>query len=265
MCSRRHALTPNAATALAPITEMLSTKSAQSFTVKDIWKPRGRRWRTSVRWARVESDPDQRANASRGLTTTPNLARGGRNGWRHSTTQDLREQMFTRAPLVAYMETTMSTKLQSGQGLDSLPPITVDTPEEREIFEGVKQTLYWWGRCLNGRDSVLLAHGLVTPDVMPGAPGQLKTVARGTVSGRAVTVRREGKHRLDVRIKFTDDDARAFCERDVALTAKRDADAEVQRLPGTAEAYRERAALVGRFVRRYMAELGTSPARLPVR
>lgn len=144
--------------------------------------------------------------------------------------------------------------------IDSLPPITVDTPEEYEVLEGVKQTLYWWGRCLSGRDSVLLAHSLVTPDLMPGAPGQLKTIGRGTVSDRSVTVRREGKHRLEVRIDFTDGEARAFCERDIALTAAKDAEARVKRLPASVAGYRERAALAAVYIRRYMAELGTTPA-----
>jgi len=107
--------------------------------------------------------------------------------------------------------------------------------------EGVVQSCHGWCRAYEGKADALIAAGVLTPELLPGAPGQYKTTARGELNGRKVRVRRALRGRLAVLHEYTEEESEALSagwqrERDEQVAAMR-----IAAMPRTPDAYRRHA------------------------
>jgi hypothetical protein len=76
-----------------------------------------------------------------------------------------------------------------------------------EIAPGVMVTAYSWGLLFEGHDEDLITAKIISPECVPGMPGQGKTVATMERAGRKIHVRRSSKSSLRVREEYSSYDA----------------------------------------------------------
>jgi len=98
-----------------------------------------------------------------------------------------------------------------------------------EFIGGVRIERHWWGDCFTGTGEELVGLGVVTADMLPGAPGRNKWSVTFGKRGKPGHIRiiREGKYRFNVSRRISDEEI----ERRKAMKKK-------DHLPGSWDAVR---------------------------